>query len=77
MNNHRNKLNSLCGLYLYQHFCSDGHSEEDILVMPLEEAKVEEGERITLASKCLQSKDYLYRELGTIDPYGLNDNIRG
>ena len=44
MNNHRNRLNKMCELYIYQHFCSDGHSEEDILVMPLEEVTVEEGE---------------------------------
>ena len=29
-NNHRNQLRQLSNLYLYQHFTSDGHSEEDI-----------------------------------------------
>ena len=76
INNHRNRLKSLCGLYLYQHFCSDGHSEEDISVMPLEEVKLEEGECNTLTSKRLKREDYWYRELGTIYPYGLNDNVK-
>ena len=67
MNNHRNRLNKMCKLYIYQHFCSDGHSEEDILVMPLE-VTVEEGEHVTLTSKHLQREDYCYRELNSIYP---------
>ena len=35
LNNHRNRLRQLSNLYLYQHFNSDGHSEEDILVLCL------------------------------------------
>ena len=76
MNNYRNGLNKICELYIYQHFCLDGHSEEDILVMPLEEVTVEEGEHVTLTSKRLQREDYWYRELNSIYPYGLNDNVK-
>ena len=67
----------LCELYIYQHFSSDGHSEGDMLVMPIEEVNVEAGKGISLAPKCLQREDYWYRELNTIYPYGLNDNVRG
>ena len=55
-------------IYVYQYFCSDGHSEEDILVMPLEEVTVKEGEHITLTSKRLQREDCWYKELNSIYP---------
>ena len=35
-NNHRNRVKQMCDLYIYQHFNSDGHSAEDIMVMPIE-----------------------------------------
>ena len=44
--------------------------------MPLEEVTVEEGEHVTLTSKRLQREDYWYRELNSIYPYGLNDNVK-
>ena len=37
MNNHRNRLTTLTNLYLYHYFTSDGHSEDDISIMPIEE----------------------------------------
>ena len=37
LNNHRNRLKQLCGLYLYHHFNSDGHTIEDLNIMPIEE----------------------------------------
>ena len=37
LNNHRNRLRMLTNLYLYKHFSSDGHSEDDVLIMPIEE----------------------------------------
>ena len=37
LNNHRNRLKQLSNLYVYQHFTSDGHSENDISIMPIEE----------------------------------------
>ena len=33
------------------HFCSSGHSEDDIAIMPIEEVSLEEGECLSLASK--------------------------
>ena len=36
-NNHRNRLKQLCGLYLYHHSSSDGHTLDDISIMPIEE----------------------------------------
>ena len=36
-NNHRNRIKQLCGLYLYHHFNSDGHTLEDVSIMPIEE----------------------------------------
>ena len=37
LNNHRNRLKQLCRLYLYQHFNSDGHTIDDLNIMPIEE----------------------------------------
>ena len=76
-NNHRNRLKQLCGLHLYHHFNSDGHTLSDISIMPIEEVLLEPHEGITLASKRLQREEYWYRELCTVFPYGLNDNVRG
>ena len=76
MNNHRQRLSQMCDLFLYQHFCSDGHSEDDIAIMPIEEVTLEEGECMNLASKRLQREEYWYRELASIYPYGRNDNVR-
>ena len=73
MNNHRQRLNQMCNLFLYQHFYSSGHSEDDIAI---EEVSLEEGECLSLASKRLQREEYWYKELATIYPYGLNDNIK-
>ena len=75
MNNHRQRLNQMCDLFLYQHFCSDSHSEDDIAIMPIE-VSLEDGECMSLASKRLQREEYWYRELATIYPYGLNDNVK-
>ena len=76
MNNHRQRLNKMCDLFLYQHFCSNDHSEDDIAIMPIEEVSLEEGECLSLASKRLQREEYWYKELATIYPYGLNDNVK-
>ena len=62
MNNHRNRLKELSELYLYQHFSSDGHTLDDLLIMPIEEIQVLEGECITLAAKRLQREEYWYKE---------------
>ena len=47
-NNHRNRLKQLCGLYLYHHFNSDGHSLDDINIMPIEEVVLEQTDGMTL-----------------------------
>ena len=47
-NNHRNRLKQLCGLYLYHDFNSDGHSLDDINIMPIEEVVLEQTDGMTL-----------------------------
>ena len=66
----------MCDLFLYQHFCSSGHSEDDITIMPIEEVSLEDGECMSLASKRLQREEYWYRELATIYPCGHNDDVK-
>ena len=73
-NNHRNRLRQLSNLYLYQHFTSDGHSEEDIDILPIEEVTC--ASSISIRAKRLEREDYWCRELCTVYPYGLNDNVR-
>ena len=76
-NNHRNRLKQLCGLYLYHHFNSDSHTLEDISIMPIEEVVLEPDDSMTLPNKRLQREEFWYRELCTVYPYGLNDNVKG
>ena len=76
-NNHRSGLKQLCGLYLYHHFSSDGHTLDDISIMPIEVVVLEPSDVITLPSKRLQREEYWYLELCTVYPYGLNDNVKG
>ena len=40
MNNHCNRLKQLGNFYLYNHFNSDGHYLDDILIMPIEAASI-------------------------------------
>ena len=75
MNNHRNSLKKLTNLYLYHHFSSDGHSVDDISIIPIEE--ITSSDRVSATSKRLEREDYWCRELCTYYPYGLNDNVRG
>ena len=76
-NNHRSRLKQLCGLYLYHHFSSDIYTLDDISIMPIEEIVLEPSDVISLPSKSLQREEYWYRELCTVYPYGLNDNVKG
>ena len=62
--------------FLYQHFCLNDHNEDDITIMLIEEITLEEGGCLSLASKRLQREEYWYKELATIYPYGLNDNVK-
>ena len=71
VNNHRSRLSKLCELYLY--LIRRAYIDD----LSMEEVTTEEGGCTNKASKRLQREDYWYRELNTVSPYGLNDNIRG
>ena len=75
MNNHRSRLKKVGVQYLYKHYCSAGHSEDDITIMPIEEVDVSD-KHVSSTSKRLQQEQYWYRELKCIYPYGLNDNVK-
>ena len=60
------RLRNLTNLYLYQHFNSDGHSEGDLSIMPIEE--ITTSDKGTCA-KMLEREDYWCRELCTFYPY--------
>ena len=77
LNNHRNRLKKLSCQYLYQHFNSDGHTENDINIVPIEEVELTPTDKISLSAKRLEREYFWYRELCTVYPYGLNDNVRG
>ena len=77
MNNHRNRIKSLQPQPLYKHFNSDGHSLDDLTIQPIEEVVLEPGENMSIHSKRLVREDFWMRELKTIQPYGLNDNVKG
>ena len=56
---------------------SDGHTLDDISIMPIEEVVLEPNDVISLPSKRLQREEYWYWELCTVYPYGLNNNVKG
>ena len=66
----------MANLYLYNHFSSDGHTEDDICIMPIEKI-FDTGNKVSSTSKRLEREDYWCRELCTFYLYGLNDNVRG
>ena len=70
INNHRNRLRKLSALYLYQHFNSDGHTEDDISIMPIEEVTLSPEDKMSLSAKRLEREDFWYKELCTVYPYG-------
>ena len=76
VNNQRNRLRQQSNLYLYQHFTSDGHREEDISIMPIEEINITATSSISQRARRLEREDYWCRELCTVYPCGLNDNVR-
>ena len=75
MNNHRNRIKSLQPQPLYKHFSSDGHSLDDLTIQPIEEVMLEQEDTMSLHAKRLEREDFWMRELKTIQPYGLNDNV--
>ena len=66
LNNHRNRLRMLSNHYLYKPFSLDGHSEDDILIMPIEKITSDDGASIN--TKRLEREDYWCREYCTIYP---------
>ena len=44
--------------------------------MPIEEVTLTPTDKISLSSKRLEREAFWYRELCTIYPYGLNDNVK-
>ena len=76
MSNHRNRIKSLQPQPLYKHLNSDGHSQDDLTIQPIEEVVLEPGDKMSLHSKWLSRENFWMRELKTIQPYGLNDNVR-
>ena len=79
MSNHRNRIKSLQPQPLYKHYNSDGHSLDDLTIQPIEEVVhvLEPGHEKSLHSKWLSREDFWMRELKTIQPYGLSDNVCG
>ena len=76
MNNHRASIKNLQPQPLYKHFNSDGHSLEDLTMQPIEKVELDDDEEVSLHSKRLHREDFWMRELKTIQPYGLNNNVR-
>ena len=74
LKNHRNRLTTFTNLYLYHHFTLDGHSEDDVSIMPIEE--ITTSDRVSASAKWLEREDYWCRELCTFYTYGLNDKVR-
>ena len=52
LNNHRNRLKKLSCQYLYQHFNSDGHTEDDINIVPIEAVELTPTDKISLSALC-------------------------
>ena len=66
--NHRNRLKKLSCQHLYQHFNSDGHTEDDINIVPIEEIELTPTDKISLSAKRLEREEFWYRELCTVYP---------
>ena len=64
--NHRSRLRSMGNLYLYNHFSSDGHDEEDICICLYIEKTNDTDSRSGSTSKMLEREDYWYKKLCTI-----------
>ena len=77
MNNHKANIKSLKPQFLYKHVTSDGHRLEDMFVQPIKSIVVAPNEQASTYSKRLEREEFWIRELKTVYPYGLNDNIHG
>ncbi len=69
---------SLGSRFIGQHFSSDGHSHKDMKVNIIEKIIPIQGEKNSQFTKrLLEREDFWIRELCTVWPYGLNDNVKG
>ena len=60
-----------------KHFASPGHSLDDLEIMPIEQVTPKPQESQTSLDRRRRSREEFWiRELGTLDPYGLNDKIQ-
>ncbi|MCP4488541.1 MAG: hypothetical protein GY820_14700, partial [Gammaproteobacteria bacterium] len=55
--------------YLYQHFCSNNHSIEDLRIQIIEV--------VDNNSELINREDFWIRVLNTAHPFGLNDSVKG
>ena len=74
MNNHCNRLKQLGNFYLYKFRWT--LKLDDISIMPIEAVLQSPGDTTTIGSKLLSRVEIWYKELGSIYPYGLNDNVK-
>ena len=58
-------------------FSSDGHSLDDVSIMPIEDVMLEPNDVISLPSKRLQREEYWYRELCTVISLLLERQCKG
>ena len=49
---------------------------DDISIMPIEAMLQSPGDTTTTGSKLLSREEFWYKQLGSIYPYGLNDNVK-
>ena len=49
---------------------------DDISIMPIEAVLQSPGDTTTIGSKLLSREEFWYKELGSIYPYGPNDNVK-
>ena len=60
-----------------KHFASEGHSLEDLEIMPIENVSPRPQEsQSNVDQRRRMREEFWIRELGTLDPYGLNDKIQ-
>ena len=76
-NNHRANRKRSGQQHICRHFSSDGNSNDDLTIMPIEKIVHSDDNRLSLHAKRLSREEYWYKELCTIIPYGLNDNMKG
>ena len=59
LNNHRNRLKKLSCQYLYQHFNSDGHTEDYISIISSEEVKLTPTDKISFECQIIKKGRFL------------------